>query len=92
MTTSDTTTLFAAPKRTERQSHRPLHAAPPARKFICGVRKGRFTDVQALVVIEQRGAPGGESFRSWLNAVEGFFATLTKYRLKRGLFRPIIEL
>jgi len=29
---------------------------------------------------------------SWLNAVEGFFATLSKRRLKRGVFRSIIDL
>jgi transposase len=29
---------------------------------------------------------------SWLNAVEGFFAKLTKRRLKRGVFRSVIEL
>ena len=29
---------------------------------------------------------------SWLNAVEGFFATLTKRQLKRGVFRSIVEL
>jgi transposase len=29
---------------------------------------------------------------SWLNAVEGFFATLTRRRLKRGVFRSIVEL
>ncbi len=29
---------------------------------------------------------------SWLNAVEGFFAKLTKKRLKRGVFRSIVEL
>src|SRR5258707_5271158 len=29
---------------------------------------------------------------SWLNAVEGFFATLTKRRLKRGIFRSIVDL
>ena len=29
---------------------------------------------------------------SWLNAVEGFFATLTKRRLKRGVFRSVVEL
>jgi transposase len=29
---------------------------------------------------------------SWLNAVEGFFAKLTKRRLRRGVFRSIIEL
>lgn len=29
---------------------------------------------------------------SWLNAVEGFFAKLTKRRLKRGVFRSIQEL
>jgi transposase len=28
---------------------------------------------------------------SWLNAVEAFFATLTKRRLKRGVFRSIVE-
>ena len=29
---------------------------------------------------------------SWLNAVEGFFAKLTKRRLRRGVFRSIVEL
>ena len=29
---------------------------------------------------------------SWLNAVEGFFATLTKRRLRRGVFRGIVDL
>ena len=29
---------------------------------------------------------------SWLNAVEGFFASLTKRRLKRGVFRSVAEL
>jgi transposase len=29
---------------------------------------------------------------SWLNAVEGFFATLTRRRLKRGVFRSIADL
>src|SRR5215467_2725697 len=29
---------------------------------------------------------------SWLNAVENFFATLTKRRLKRGVFRSIVDL
>jgi len=29
---------------------------------------------------------------SWLNAVEGFFAKLTKRRLKRGVFRPLVDL
>jgi transposase len=29
---------------------------------------------------------------SWLNAVEGFFATLTKRRLKRGVFKGIVDL
>ena len=33
------------------------------------------------------------SLRStWLNAVEGFFAKLTQRRLKRGVFRSIVEL
>ena len=29
---------------------------------------------------------------SWLNAVEGFFAKLTKRRLKRGVFRSLADL
>jgi transposase len=29
---------------------------------------------------------------SWLNAVEGFFAKLTNRRLKRGVFRSIVDL
>jgi transposase len=29
---------------------------------------------------------------SWLNAVEGFFAKLAKRRLKRGVFRSIVDL
>ena len=29
---------------------------------------------------------------SWINAVEGFFAILTKRRLKRGVFRGIVDL
>ena len=29
---------------------------------------------------------------SWLNAVEGFFAKLTRRRLKRGVFRALVDL
>jgi len=29
---------------------------------------------------------------SWLNAIEGYFAKLTRRRLKRGVFRSILEL
>jgi hypothetical protein len=29
---------------------------------------------------------------SWINAVEGFFAKLTRRRLKRGMFRSVVEL
>jgi transposase len=29
---------------------------------------------------------------SWINAVEGFFAILTKRRLKRGIFKGVVDL
>jgi transposase len=29
---------------------------------------------------------------SWLNVVEGFFATLSKRRLKRGVFGSVVDL
>lgn len=32
------------------------------------------------------------SSASWLNEVEGFFAKLTKQRLKRGIFKGIVDL
>ena len=32
------------------------------------------------------------TYCSWLNAVEGFFAKLTKRRLKRGVFRLVADL
>jgi len=34
----------------------------------------------------------GRHPRSWLNAIEGFFATLTKRRLKRGVFCSVVDL
>jgi transposase len=54
------------------------HKAPPVRRWLA--RHPRFhvhfTPTSA----------------SWLNAVEGFFATLTKRKLKRGVFHSVIEL
>jgi hypothetical protein len=35
---------------------------------------------------------GARPSASWLNAVEGFFAKLTKQRLARGVFRSVEEL
>ena len=32
------------------------------------------------------------NFGIWLNAVEGFFAKLTKRRLKRGVFLSVVDL
>ena len=29
---------------------------------------------------------------SWINAIEGFFARLTKRRLKRAVFHPLVSL
>ena len=50
-----------------------------------------------------RSAPGSPAIRvsrstsrrpscSWLNAIETFFAKLTRRRLKRGVFRSIVDL
>ena len=33
-----------------------------------------------------------KSSRIWLNAVEGFFAKLTRQRLKRGIFQSVVDL
>jgi hypothetical protein len=37
-------------------------------------------------------APAPPQAGSWLNAVETFFSTLTRRRLKRGVFRSIVDL
>ncbi len=43
-----------------------------------------------------RGIPVGVHFTptscSWANAVEGFFATLTRRRLQRGVFHSLVDL
>jgi hypothetical protein len=36
--------------------------------------------------------PSTPTSASWLNAVEGFISTLTRRRLKRGMFRSIADL
>jgi hypothetical protein len=36
--------------------------------------------------------PFTPSFSSWLNAVEGFFATLARRRLTHGVFRSVVDL
>ena len=42
---------------------------------------------------QSRGSPHfTPTSASWTNAVEGLFAALTKRRLKRGVFRSVIEL
>ena len=51
-------------------------------------------DREAAVAALLKSVTGERSARarksaSWLNAVEGFFATLTKRRLKRGVFRSV---
>jgi len=43
------------------------------------------TDFHHLPLADLPGAP-------WLNAVEGFFAKLSRRRLKRGVFRSVREL
>jgi hypothetical protein len=36
--------------------------------------------------------PFHADLRTWLNAVEGFFSKLTRRRLKRGVFRSVVDL
>ena len=39
-----------------------------------------------------RAGPFTPTSASWLNAVEGFFAKLTRQRLKRGVFQSVVDL
>ena len=70
-----------------------LYVDPPAHAIVLSLDEK--SQIQAL----DRTQPGlpmkkgraGTSC-SWLNAVEGFFAKLSKRRLKRGVFRSIVDL
>ena len=65
-------------------------------------RKPIPTATVAQVLALTQSEPTGEATRwtfhftpksgSWLNAVEGFFAKLTRQRLGRGIFRSIVDL
>jgi len=60
---------------------------------LCRLQKRCPDDVMALA--RQTSAvclPLHPTSASWLNAIEGFFAKLTKKRLKRGVFRSLREL
>ena len=63
-------------------------AAPP-RRFpfrIRGTGRERCRQPSACAT------PQGRASASWLNAVEGFFAKLTRRRLKRGVFHSLVAL
>ena len=47
---------------------------------------------QSLKVVEAGSREDELTSCSWLNAVEGFFAKLSKQRLKRGVFRSVVDL
>ena len=52
---------------------------------------------RAILIDRMAGAvsPAGRSTptsASWLNAVQGFFVKLTRRRLKRGVFRSVVDL
>jgi hypothetical protein len=49
-------------------------------------------DVDGLFLATLASMTFRKRMNSWLNAAEGLFATLTKRRLKRGVFRSIQEL
>ena len=74
-----------------------IEAAVPAGKLIHAIADNYAThkhpNVRAWLVRHPRWTfHFTPTSASWLNAVEGFFATLAKRRLKRGVFRSIVEL
>src|SRR3954454_18931077 len=74
-----------------------VEAAVPAGKLIHAVMDNYGTHKHPKVVAWLARHPRWTfhftpTSASWLNAVEGFFAKLTKRRLKRGVFGSIVEL
>ena len=82
--------------------HRPLHAAPspprvhPLPQYDRGAGpcgKRQTSKVRQWLARHSRWTfHFTPTSASWLNAVEGFFAKLTRQRLKRGVFRSVIDL
>jgi hypothetical protein len=66
-----------------------LYVDPPAHAIVLSLDEK--SQIQAL----DRTQPGlhfTPTSCSWLNAVEGFFARLSRRRLKRGVFRSVVDL
>jgi hypothetical protein len=68
----------SAPFPPARPSTRSSTTMPPTSIRPCAIRDGSSTSRRPQLL--------------WLNAVEGFFATLTKRRLKHGVFRSVVDL
>src|SRR6202045_3745309 len=84
-------------RRDRGQGHRALHAAPSASRVHSFPQRDRATHKHPAVMRWLDRHPRfafhfTPTSCSWINAVEGFFATLTKRRLKRGVFRSVPDL
>jgi transposase len=73
-----------------------VEAAVPAAKLVHGIVDNYATHkhpkVREWLARHPRWTFHLPTSASWLNAVEGYFAKLTRRRLKRGVFRSIVEL
>src|SRR4051812_34655504 len=74
-----------------------VEAAVPAGKLVHAVLDNYGTHKHAKVLAWLERHPRWTfhftpTSASWLNAVEGFFAKLTKRRLRRGVFGSLVEL
>ena len=82
-----------APKRSQPFSCRFKNGTQrPDWSRVCGRARRLTGRARALFDRRHRLASRPCDSASWLNAVEGFFATLTKRRLKRGVFRSVADL
>ncbi len=75
-----------------------IEAQVPARKFVHVILETTTPPIRGPKVAQWLDRHPRFAFHftptscSWLNAVEGFFAKLAKQRLKRGVFRCVVEL
>jgi hypothetical protein len=75
-------------------SSRGWRMATPCAHFVCSANNGhKHPKVRAWLDRHPRFVfHYTPTSASWLNAVEGFFAKLTKRRLKRGVCRSLVDL
>jgi hypothetical protein len=90
-----TTTLFAALNAldgTAISHNMRRHCHQERTRFLNRINAQPSTDKAVYVILDNYASHKHPKVWAWLNAVEGYFAKLTRRRLKRGFLNSLVDL